>query len=412
MTPPAPPPRRSDRFWLSLILAVGLLMRGVALLALPHEPESDELSYRCMALNLVSGNEVVDTMGNRAMYNVGYPLFVLAPAFYLAADDLLGARIANQILGGTAILLCYAVAKAAGAGRLGGLLAAAIWALHLPASVYGVYLAKEHLMIPLMLGVFWCALRLSRQPSRSVAIGCGVLFGLLALTGNAALSLAGAVALALLFTPAPLRQRGALALWILVSAVAVTAPWMARNARVLGAPVLNTNGGFNLYLGNNPAATGWFVSIADTPRGETWEELRKTGEIEASQTLKEEAISWARERPAEFLTLALKKAAYFWMPPLHRGKSNPSRVEALVRILWGVQFVAVALAAAAGVCLAGLRTRPVAILWTALACYTAVHMLFYVILRYREPIMPVLAVLAALTLESLVLKATRPRGAG
>jgi 4-amino-4-deoxy-L-arabinose transferase-like glycosyltransferase len=98
-----------------------------------------------MALNLISGNGIVDGMGNYAMYNVGYPLFVLAPVFALFGEDILIARLLNALLGGLAVVLCYAIAKEAGAGKIGRLLAAALWALYLPASVYAVYLLKENL---------------------------------------------------------------------------------------------------------------------------------------------------------------------------------------------------------------------------------------------------------------------------
>ncbi len=400
-TPPGGEDRRTEIRWLALIVGVGLLMRGAAILALPHTPESDELSYRCMALNLIHGNGIVDTMGNRAMYNMGYPFFILAPVFALFGESLLAARIANLLLGGVAILLCHVVARKAGAGRIGRLLAAAFWALYLPASVYGVYLLKEPLMIPLMLGVVWCALHLAEGPSLGAAAGCGILFGVLALTGNAALSLAGVVLVALLFTPATLLRRLGLGLCVAGVAVAVSAPWMIRNARVLGAPVLNTNGGMNFYLGNNPAATGWFVSIADTPRGPTWEALRETGEIEASDTLKREAIAWAKEHPARFLTLTLKKAVYFWMPPFHGGRTQASAAETVVRGLWAIQFVLLIAVALLSLCLGSLRSKRLVLLWIAVLCYTAIHMLFYVIFRYREPIMPVLVILAALAAESL-----------
>ena len=58
---------------LALIVASGLALRFLALLAFNHAPESDELVYRSMALNLISGQGIVDHMGNFAMYNVGYP---------------------------------------------------------------------------------------------------------------------------------------------------------------------------------------------------------------------------------------------------------------------------------------------------------------------------------------------------
>lgn len=401
--------QRQEWLWLAIIAGIGCALRVAAMAGFQHVPENDELAYRSMALNLLAGNGIVDSMGNHAMYNVGYSLFVLAPVFFLFGDDLLAVRLVNMLLGGAAIILCYLVAKEAGAGRLGRLIAALAWALYLPNGIYGMYLAKENLMIPLMLGVMWCALRLARQRSNTVAIGCGALLGLLALTGNAALSLLAVVAWALLLSPASMAQRVSMAMLALSVALVMSGPWLLRNMQVIGAPVLNTNGGFNLYLGNNPAATGMFVSISATPRGPTWDALRKTGEVQASETLKQEAISWVKAHPTAFLTLAVKKAAYFWIPPLHEGKGDQSPAEKLVRLLWAIQFLVLLAGAIGTLLMPRLRNRQVALLWLALACYTGVHMLFYVIFRYREPIMPVLAVMAGLVLESLV--AARPQAA-
>lgn len=394
--------KNSDALWIIIIICTGFALRIVTIAGFNYAPESDELVYMSMARNIVSGNGIVDQMGNHAMYNVGYPLFILAPVFFFFGEDLLIARFFNMLLGGLAIVLSYLVAKEAGAERLGRLTAAAIWALYLPASVYVVYLAKENLMIPLMLGVMWCALRLAKQASKSAAVGCGALFGLLALTGNAALSLIVVVMLALLLTPALVPQRAILAILVLAVAMMVSAPWIARNMLVIGAPVLNTNGGFNLYLGNNPAATGYFVSITDTPRGPTWEALRKTGEVQASETLKQEAIAWAKTHPADFLALALKKAAYFWTPPFHDGKGVQSFAEKVARFFWAIQFIILTAGALSLLLIRKLRNKQAAILWLAVGCYTAVHMLFYVIFRYREPIMPILGVMTALAIESLV----------
>jgi 4-amino-4-deoxy-L-arabinose transferase-like glycosyltransferase len=394
--------KNNEILWLALIICAGFTLRIAAILGFENKPESDELAYISMALNLINGNGIVDNMGNHAMYNVGYPLFILVPVFFFLGEDLLAVRLLHMFLGGGAIVLCYLVAKEAGAGSLGRLIAAAIWALYLPASVYGVYIFKENMMTPIMLAVVWCALRLAKEPSTTVAVACGTLFGLLALTGNAALSLVGIVGLALFLTPALLAQRAIIALIMLGFALVISGPWMLRNYQVLGAPVMNTNGGFNLYLGNNPAATGMFVSISETPRGPTWEALRKTGEIEASETLKQEAISWVKAHPDEFAVLALKKFVYFWMPPFHEGKGEQSSLEKFVRTLWLVQFVLIGAAAAGVLFIRKLRNSQIGILLLAVACYTAVHMLFYVIFRYREPIMPIIGIMAALVFESLV----------
>lgn len=394
-----------DQLWLVLILCAGFLLRIAAILSLNHESNGgDESAYISMALNLINGDGIKDNMGNHAMYNVGYPLFILAPVFFLFGENIFAARICNVLLGGIAIILCYLVAKEAGAGKIGRLTAAGILALYLPTGVYAVYILKENLMTPLMLGVIWCTLRLAHQPSKKTAAGCGILFGLLALTGNAALSLAAAVILALILAPATTFRKATFMVLIFAVAVVISAPWMIRNTFVIGSPVMNTNGGFNLYLGNNPAATGYFVSIADTPRGSTWGALRKTGEVQASETLKQEAIAWIKDHPVDFLTLAVKKGAYFWTPPVHEGKGEQSSSEKIIRILWLIQFIAIVIAALTTLLIKELRKKQLLILWLTICSYTAVHMLFYVIFRYREPIMPIMMIMAALTIEFLFLK--------
>jgi hypothetical protein len=395
--------------WCLLAIAVtGFALRVASVLIFHAQPESDYLAYRTMAINLVEGRGIIDNMGNYAMYNVGYPLFILAPVFVAFGNSLLPAQVINAVLGVVGSLLCYAIAKQIGCGRLGRLVAAALWALYLPSSLYAQYLAKENLMTALMAGVVWSALQLLKAASFRAAVISGSLLGLLALTGNSGLALVSTVLGAILFTSVNVTRKFILFSVIAIFALCVTAPWIMRNAHVLGAPVLNTNGGLNLYLGNNSAATGYFISIAETARGKTWEYLRSRGEVHASQVLQQEAIEWISKHKRQFVELALYKAALFWKPPARQENTSSSPIERVLRFLWLLQFVFLVTGTIGTVLLPLGRSRHVALLFLAIASYTAVHMLFLVSSRYREPIMPVLAVLTALTIEGVVIHWWKP----
>jgi 4-amino-4-deoxy-L-arabinose transferase-like glycosyltransferase len=404
---------KSETAWLIWIVLIGLGIRLLVLFVYPHLPESDEIAYLSMARNFVTGKGLIDSAGNYAMYNVGYPLFIVSPVILVFGDSLTAIRIANALLGVCSILMCYSVARAAGASKLGRLLAALVFSVYLPTCLYSVYVFKENLMIPLMLGIVWCALRLMDRVQPSIVLACGALLGFVALTGNAALSLGLTVAFALLSSSRSktVRNIGWLGV-VVLTAVVVSTPWMIRNFQVLGTPVLNTNGGFNLYLGNNPNASGMYMSIAETPRGSSWNDLRKSGEVQASDTLKREAVEWISSNPTEFVRLAVRKLLFFWTPPLHEGKSSPSQAERAVRVGWAIQFFVLAAAAAGSVCFKSLRNRHTAILWLAIASYTAVHMLFYVIFRYREPIFPFVCILAAMCIEQLFARVFTRAGNG
>lgn len=387
------------RFSLPIILLVALCLRVLTVISLNLTPESDYAGYQSMAQNFISGGGMTDGV-NMAFLSAGYPLLILAPVFTVSGSSILAAQLANALLGTVSVLLCYMVTRQAGAGRLGGLIAASLFALYIPSWVYAEYLAKENLMTPLMLAVIWCALRFMQHSLLSTAMLCGVLFGLLSLVGNAALSIAGSVVLALLFASEKPACKIKCSFVILILSMITASPWIVRNYLVVGAPVVNSNSGFNLYIGNNPSADGLFVSIKDTPMGPEWESLRKEkGEIGASRVLGQLALEWIKEHPLDAIKLGVKKAILFWTPPVHEGKGEQSRSESLVRAAWLAQFLVLTICAVSGLSFKALRNRTTLILWAAVMGYTAIHMLFYVVFRYREPLMPFLCVLCALAIE-------------
>lgn len=390
--------RLTETQTLGLLLFVALGVRVATVLILDIQPVSDYAGYHSMALNWLAGKGLSDG-GNLAFLSAGYPIFVLAPIFSIFGDSLLAAQLMNAALGTLSTLLVYLITREAGAGKVGRLIAVFLFSLYLPSWIYAEYLAKENLMTPLMLGIAFLSIKSLHKPSVSIAILIGGLLGVVAITGNAGLAIVPIVVVAFVRSPLPLR--GALACLALVglSATLVMSPWLVRNYYVIGSPVLNSNGGFNLYIGNNPSANGYFISIADTPRGSTWHQLRAQGELEASNTLKVEALDWIKQHQAQFVLLALRKSWIFWLPPVHEGQGPQSKIETLTRLAWLVQYLLVCGLAVSSIFIKHLRTSETSLVWLAIIGYTAVHMIFYVIFRYREPIMPLVIVLAGMSAQ-------------
>lgn len=395
--------RRKEAWILGLILVLALLLR----LAVVHklsglQPASDELAYLKMARHLVEGSTVADMTGALAFYNVGYPLFLLAPVEALFGPSLQALRMANALVSTLTCLLCWQLARAAGATRPWRLMAALAWALYLPAAVYSAYLLKEGLMGFLLMAWLCLGLQLSRGGSWRIASAAGLLCGVLALVGNSALAVLPVLLWGIWQGRRSARDLALKLAAFGVAAALVVTPWLVRNERLLGHAALNTNGGFNLYLGNNPAATGMFVSIADTPLAQQWHQRFKTAEYDASAALKQAAIQWIKDHPLQFGALAIKKLGLFWAPPLHEGQGPSSTAERAARHLWALEYLVLTALALAGI-VAGWRRRDDARLQllACLALYSAVHMLFYVIFRYRETVMPVVCVLAAFGAQAL-----------
>lgn len=384
--------------WLSIGAAVAV--RALAMLVLGPELRSDGLGYFTMARSLAETGVITDQFGQHSFFSPGYPL-LLTPFFWLFGAGTPVAHFVNLGLAAVSTVLVWRLVQALGGSRLAALLGALGFAVWLPAVWNAADLAKENLSTPLLLAFTLCCIRITQGRTdwrtaglAGLAYGAGLLVGTSIILAGAAFAVA--LAIALHRTPAAGLRRLAV---FGGAALLVLSPWLAASNAMIGRPVITTNGPFNLYIGNNPAANGHFVSIRDTPIGPVWHaRIAVLGEAGTSDWLSGEVIGWVKANPGTATALAVKKLGLFWAPNLPDGTDfAESRLLAGLRTVDLVQWAAILVLAGIALFRRDFDRR---LRWTIAALVTGfwlIHGATYIIPRYRDPIMPVLIALAAMT---------------
>lgn len=406
---------RTRAVLLVTIMLVAIGLRLAAAWALQHPLESDALAYFTMAEGLAERGELADHYGQHAFYSAGYPL-LLAPFFTILGSSAGAAIAVNLLLCAISLGLIYRLGFALSAQRSAGLLAAAAYALWLPGLWNATMLAKENLTTPLLLGIALCAIAIARdQRPMAAASVAGLLWGAALITGGSALLLCLGVGAALMLLWRARRRFApafAAGLCFVAAAAVLMAPWLYATNQMVGRPVLTTNAAFNLYLGNNPAATGRFVSIADTPLGKDWNATRaQLGEVGNADRLQAEALDWIAANPGTAARLAALKLVYFWQPNLpDAGEMAASKAVAAIRLVEVVQYGLILLLGLFA--FASRRIAPDAkwIFAAMIAGFWLIHAAAYIIVRYRDPVIPLLIVLAAVPVAAWIERLFARRG--
>jgi 4-amino-4-deoxy-L-arabinose transferase-like glycosyltransferase len=402
-------PHERPRTWLlPAILIVGLTLRLVAALwwqsRLPADRPflfGDSESYWHLARAIADGQPYQYGGPDAKIFRTpGYPL-LLSPLFLIAGPDppVFAARVMSVLCG------CAAIAAVSWLGRLlfgrqVGLLAAAMLALYPGAIVLSVVVLSEAPFVPLVL------LHLALWALAWQVIGCWKM----ALTAVAAGLAAAAATLVrpswLLFVPFVLviglaysqrRKHLIIAGCALLGLGLGMLPWWIRNAWAVGHFVPTTlQVGASLYDGLNPRADGssnmWFVEPlkADLRRAASDEPL----EYRLDGELRRAAFRWTSEHPAAACELAWIKLVRMWniWPNEPQFRSWPLRL--LVALTY-TPLLALGIVGAWRSRHAGLRFG---LCWLPAVYLTLLHIVFVSSIRYREPAMMPLAVLAAATL--------------
>ena len=329
----------------------------------------------------------------RVFRTPGYPL-LLASLFWVGGDQppVMWARALGAVLGTLAVGGVCWLTRLLHDGPT-SLLAASMAAVYPGAISMSVFVLSESLFCPLMLLQFVLWIVAWRSPRGNSV------WWLATLSGCAA----GAATLVrpawLLFTPLAILvfalgypERGRqlrIAGFLLAGFVLTMSPWWIRNFAVTGRFVPTTlQVGASLYDGLNPRATGasnmWWDERT-FPLPEVHDEIGR------DRQLRQAALSWAEQNPGRVLRLAGIKLLRMW----NFWPNEPSLGSWPLRLALMFTYGPVIALAAGG---AGLFTRrgwPHALCWLPAAYLTALHVVFVSSIRYREPAMLALIVLAA-----------------
>jgi 4-amino-4-deoxy-L-arabinose transferase-like glycosyltransferase len=243
------------RHWIVvLVCLVTVAVRLPLILWIHAQPASDSFFYVSGADSLAHGHGYSILGHPTAFFPVGWPAF-LAGVFLVTGVSFFAVMVANVVLWTVITVLIYAFATRLG-GRAAGAVAALLIALDPNLIPYVLRAASESLFVPLLIGM--CLLLQRRPPagpSLRAAAGAGLLLGLAILVRSTAAPLPFVVGAWLLLAH---RRRAAFKPAVVFVAVAclVVAPWVVRNRLVMHSWVLSTNGGYTLWIGDNPKANG------------------------------------------------------------------------------------------------------------------------------------------------------------
>jgi tetratricopeptide (TPR) repeat protein len=334
-----------------------------------------------------------------------YPYF-LATVYKVFGAGPWGIRAIQMALGLVSLWLVYRIGRRL-LGPRAGVIALALAALYDLLPYYEGELLLPTVLILLDLAAFDRLLHAAERRSTGSAVLSGFLFGLSAITRPNVLVVVPALAFWLWRSLKNRAPAVAFALATLPLPLIVTGMNWVRG----GDPVfIASQGGVNLYLGNNRASNGW-SAVAPGMRADWWgsyEDGIRIPEAEMGRRLRPSEVSsfWTRRALREIATAPgwwcghLLKKAYLWFAAEELSNNRDLRFwKARLPVIDALplRYAVLAPLAIAGFFIASRRASiPLALF---IVPYALSFVLFFVTSRYRVITVPLLCILAAAVLE-------------
>lgn len=351
-----------------------------------------------------------------AYYEPLYPAF-LAAARWVVGDNPVVVQVLQIFVDSLGAALLFLLATALTARRQIGVIAALLYALY-PLLVRHAVLLHEYSVVSVFLVAFCYLLVTASTTSRAAA--AGVCLG-------AAILVRAMVAPALALTAITLivTRRYRMAVALILTTTAVTAPWLVRNYLLNGA-MAPTRSGVSFFMGNSRYAAALLpahnidllMQFTDSvPARARPELLAPAAERRLDAFYWDLAWQEIGARPIETVALKCRYLAYFFWPRLMPSRimtadttitleedgavqvSNSLPRPVLDEIAYSSSYVVVFMAALAGIWRRRRVLKDDAVLWCVLVTFVAVHVAYYPATVYRVPVEFVLLFYAAVGLE-------------
>ncbi|MBM3320278.1 MAG: glycosyltransferase family 39 protein [Candidatus Eisenbacteria bacterium] len=366
----------------------------------------DPASYDRWAQKIAAG----DFWGERVYYQAPLYAYMLGGLYALFGRDLLLVRILQSVLGSLTCVFLFLLTSQVFSLRR-GIIAGLLAALYTPLLFMDLMILKSVAEI-FFLAASLLALAIAAREKNLARIAlAGLLFGI-AVTGRGNL-LFGVPFLAawlLLREPRPLARASAARAGVFLLGIGLAIlPVTIRNRVVGGDWVLvESDAGINVYVGNNPRATGIHTppfDIRTVPEHEE-EDAARFAERETGRPMKPsevssfwigKALAFARAHPAEEAHLIGRKFRLVW-----NGYEVPDNYDQkyFARVSWIFRgflpsFLWISPFALLGFALSARNWRRTGFLHLFVIAYLLSLLVLYVTARYRLPIVVGLLPLAA-----------------
>ena len=363
----------------------------------------DSQTYWVLGQAIARGDPYEYQSPDRRVFRTpGYPL-MLGGLFRLFGEEMpvMAARALSAALGGLAVGIVgwwSALLFDARAGLIAGWIAA----LYPGAVSMGAFVLSEAPFCPFMLMQLVCWTLAWRSASTRHATLWGVAGGLAAAVATLIrpswlLFTPFAIVIALVLDSHCRRQLVIGAAMAAALAVAML-PWWIRNAQVTGRFVATSlQAGASLYDGLSPTADG-SSNMAFVPEFTAAEHAadkagdgRDTFEYRLDRRMHDAAVEWARANPGRVAELAWIKFVRIWnvWPNDSAFRSWPLRLAVFFT------YTPLLILGLVGIWRFSPRGWPFVLAWLPAVYLTLLHMVFVGSIRYREPAMLALTVLAA-----------------
>jgi hypothetical protein len=403
---------RAARWWLVLILVIGILLRAGALIFIGKAHVAWQLEFEEIATNLVDyGKYFFSFYG----YTVSRPTSFIPPVYplFLASARLLWpvngywlVKVTQIFASELTILGIYALTRELGGSTRQGMLTALIWALYPPAIAYASDLSTVTLETFFIIPGIWLLLRAGKRRLPILVIPAGILLSLATLTRSTWLVVSPlAVIWLVVFIKGRWRVWGKYVLFFVLAVGVMLAPWVIYNSKVQDRWLLSsTNGGLNFWIGNNPHATGEYIWPLDLDRNLILE-VTNLSETARDQFFYTQGFKFIRNSPGEFLSLLGRKLLYFIFFRPNIG-SNYESAHILMLNLAVMSFMAAWLAlipfALFGLFHLNAHWREHSLLILIFFANLATTVLYFTGTRFRTPVDGFVVIWAAIGLTKLI----------
>lgn len=381
-------PVRHEKTWLLGIMLTALLARLLYLYLQNHYGlvaikivGPDARRYLDLAQSLWQ-NQVLAYDGATPMASdvPGFPLFLVAVRA-LFGPGLLAIQLAQVALSCATVALVWWLGRRVFSPRA-ALLAAAATALY-PLGFFYVVTPLTETLFTFWLILFLALYALADSPILELAAGLAA--GLAAMCRPVAAAFAALLCLWNLFAPG--RRRRAIMVGLGVAIVIL--PWATRNLLTFGEFIpLTTRGGYELYVGNGPGATGGTGGHHSRGQDISFPQDLPPGlnDSQRGRELAARALDHIKNHPEQFIALLPHKIWNMWRPTWAKASLKNW-------LIGGIPYLLLI-----ALTLIGLATRPwIKPAWSLLGIlifYLVFHALFFGIIRYRAPIEPILCLWA------------------